>query len=109
MTSACPRCRSPLPAPMPRVCPQCKEPLALTTSGLEARPDMTLRAPRLVGKIDGRPSEFVLGPRTAIGRHPSNAIRLNDREVSKEHAVIERVGAGFVLRDLGSSNGTFVN
>jgi adenylate cyclase len=32
-----------------------------------------------------------------------------DREVSKEHATIERVGSTFLLRDLGSSNGTFVN
>ncbi|HEX4621889.1 MAG TPA: adenylate/guanylate cyclase domain-containing protein [Myxococcaceae bacterium] len=44
-----------------------------------------------------------------MGRHPANTIRLIDREVSKEHAAVERVGATFVLRDLGSSNGTFVN
>jgi adenylate cyclase len=44
-----------------------------------------------------------------LGRHPSNTIRLVDREVSKEHANIERMGRDFILRDLGSSNGTFVN
>ncbi|XXF74934.1 adenylate/guanylate cyclase domain-containing protein [Myxococcaceae bacterium GXIMD 01537] len=44
-----------------------------------------------------------------MGRHPSNTLRLVDREVSKEHAVIEQVGPDFVLRDLQSSNGTFVN
>ena len=32
-----------------------------------------------------------------------------DREVSKEHAAIERVGGTFVLKDLGSSNGTSIN
>jgi adenylate cyclase len=36
-------------------------------------------------------------------------VRLVDREVSKEHATIERMGRDFILRDLGSSNGTFVN
>src|SRR3712207_3051308 len=44
-----------------------------------------------------------------MGRHPANTVRLVDREVSKEHASIERVGRDFVLRDMGSSNGTFVN
>jgi adenylate cyclase len=58
---------------------------------------------------DGKVSEYVLGPRTTLGRHPANSIRLADREVSKEHATIDKVGNTFVLRDLGSSNGTFVN
>ena len=29
--------------------------------------------------------------------------------MSKEHAAIEKVGNAFLLKDLGSSNGTFVN
>jgi len=44
-----------------------------------------------------------------MGRHPNNTLRLVDREVSKEHCVIEKVGATYLLRDLNSSNGTFVN
>ncbi len=44
-----------------------------------------------------------------MGRHPNNTMRLVDREVSKEHCVIERVGNTYLLRDLNSSNGTFVN
>lgn len=58
---------------------------------------------------DGKVSEFALGQKTTLGRHPANTIRIADREVSKEHASIERVGNSFLLRDLGSSNGTFVN
>jgi adenylate cyclase len=58
---------------------------------------------------DGTLGEFPLGPKTTLGRHPANTLRLVDREVSKEHAVIEQTGREFVLRDLNSSNGTFVN
>jgi adenylate cyclase len=58
---------------------------------------------------DGTLGEFPLGPKTSLGRHPANTLRLVDREVSKEHAVIEQSGREFVLRDLNSSNGTFVN
>jgi adenylate cyclase len=70
----------------------------------------TLKGPRLKGKFaDGKEGEFPLAERTSLGRHPNNTLRLVDREVSKEHCVIERVGATFLLRDLNSSNGTFVN
>ncbi|MBF5040950.1 FHA domain-containing protein [Aggregicoccus sp. 17bor-14] len=67
--------------------------------------------PRLTGTFaDGQRGDFALDqPRVTLGRHPSNTLRLVDREVSKEHALIEREGADFVLRDLNSSNGTFVN
>lgn len=69
-----------------------------------------LKGPRLAGKFaDGKQGEFPLAERTSLGRHPNNTLRLVDREVSKEHCVIERVGATFLLRDLNSSNGTFVN
>lgn len=58
---------------------------------------------------DGLETEFILDELNAIGRHPKNNIRLNDREISKEHAVIERQNGRFVLRDLRSSNGSYVN
>ena len=50
-----------------------------------------------------------LRPTNSLGRHPSNTIQLLDKIVSKEHCIIERRANGFVLRDLGSLNGTFVN
>jgi adenylate cyclase len=69
-----------------------------------------LRGPHLKGRFpDGSSGDFPLGDLTTLGRHPSNTVRLVDREVSKEHASIERMGRDFILRDLGSSNGTFVN
>lgn len=45
----------------------------------------------------------------SLGRHPSNTIQLLDKIVSKEHCTIEQRGDVFVLRDLGSLNGTYVN
>src|SRR5688572_2884787 len=45
----------------------------------------------------------------SLGRHPSNTIQLLDKIVSKEHCILERRGPAFVLRDLGSLNGTYVN
>jgi adenylate cyclase len=54
--------------------------------------------------------EVVLeGPRVSLGRAPGNAVVLDDREVSKFHAEIVLENGTYVLRDLGSSNGTFVN
>lgn len=44
-----------------------------------------------------------------IGRGTSNAVQLHDTEVSREHAELKRRGDVFVIRDLESSNGTFVN
>ena len=44
-----------------------------------------------------------------LGRTQTNSIRLHDTEVSREHAELVQEGDGFVLRDLGSSNGSFVN
>ena len=58
---------------------------------------------------DGLETDFVLDELNTVGRHPKNNIRLNDREISKEHAVIERRGLTWWVRDLESSNGTYLN
>ncbi len=44
-----------------------------------------------------------------IGRGPDNHIVVNDRRVSRRHAVLKREGTNYVLEDLGTPNGTFVN
>ncbi len=49
------------------------------------------------------------GPRTSVGRAPDNAIVLPDLTVSAHHAVLDRLDGAFVITDLGSANGTFVN
>ena len=50
-----------------------------------------------------------LAAHNSLGRHPDNTIQLLDKIVSKNHCQILARDGGFVLRDLGSLNGTFVN
>ena len=51
-------------------------------------------------------------PTINIGRHPQSELRFDsdrDLDVSSRHAVITTLGDMYVLRDLGSTNGTVVN
>jgi pSer/pThr/pTyr-binding forkhead associated (FHA) protein len=43
------------------------------------------------------------------GRHPDSDIFLDDVTVSRKHANFRREGSTFVVRDVGSLNGTYVN
>jgi len=45
----------------------------------------------------------------SLGRHPRNTHQVLDRVVSKEHCHIELIDERYVLKDLGSLNGTYVN
>jgi hypothetical protein len=50
------------------------------------------------------------GDELTIGRAPNNDIQIDDPKASRHHAVVTRTGlAGWRVRDLTSSNGTFVN
>src|SRR6266700_7756361 len=46
---------------------------------------------------------------TTVGRHPGSDIFLDDVTVSRRHAEFYRHGTGFIVRDVGSLNGTYVN
>jgi ribosomal protein L32 len=52
---------------------------------------------------------FPLGDGARLGRAAGNEIRLADRQVSRHHAILKRVGHGYLITDQGSSNGTYVN
>ncbi|MCB9591740.1 MAG: FHA domain-containing protein [Sandaracinaceae bacterium] len=58
---------------------------------------------------DGR-QEFELLAHNTLGRHPNNTMQVLDRIVSKEHCHLDLIDGGrYILRDLGSLNGTYVN
>src|SRR5581483_6992977 len=79
----------------------------MSSSGSRASPGAQ---PRLqVARPDGTSFEMLLGGSCTIGRNPISDLALADPEVSKDHAVLEASGSGYRIRDLGSSNGTFVN
>ena len=48
-------------------------------------------------------------PRLVIGRAAQSDVRINDLEISRQHAEIAQEGERCWLADLGSRNGTFVN
>ncbi len=55
-------------------------------------------------------SRFLLDAETTTaGRHPESDIFLDDVTVSRRHADFVREGSGFVVRDVGSLNGTYLN
>jgi hypothetical protein len=63
--------------------------------------------PRLI-IIDGR--SFNVGDRAlVIGRSPEIDVVINDSNVSRRHSEVWRTSEGVAIRDLQSTNGTFVN
>ena len=55
-------------------------------------------------------ASFILeGDQLTIGRDATNEIVINDAEISRRHARLTFQGGKYVLEDLGSTNGTFVN
>ena len=49
------------------------------------------------------------GDQLTVGRDANNAVAINDAEVSRRHARLNFQGGKYVIEDLGSTNGTFVN
>ena len=78
----------------------------------EVLEDMGIKGPALVVRSGGgRTGETftIEGERTMIGRSPDCEIFLDDVTVSRRHAVLIQREGRFVIEDLGSLNGTFVN
>jgi adenylate cyclase len=64
---------------------------------------------RLILATAEGPQAIDLRPANSLGRHPNNSIQLLDKIVSKEHCIVELRDGQFLLRDLGSLNGTYIN
>ncbi len=47
--------------------------------------------------------------RITLGRRPHNDVVIDNLAVSGEHAVLLREGDGYVVQDLGSTNGSYIN
>ncbi len=76
--------------------------------GLEALPSGS--ALLVVRRGPNAGSRFLLDQDvTTAGRHPDSEIFLDDVTVSRRHAEFVRDGAGFLVRDVGSLNGTYLN
>jgi hypothetical protein len=77
----------------------------------DSRVDLPVQssALRLVPVKSGTPGAALRQRRLTVGRAEDNDLVLPDAEVSRHHARLERGGAGWLLIDLESTNGTWVN
>jgi pSer/pThr/pTyr-binding forkhead associated (FHA) protein len=66
--------------------------------------------PQLVLQFEGRVlKECSVGLMLTIGRLPDNTVVIDNPAVSSHHAAVFRGGDDYILEDLESTNGTFVN
>jgi len=76
------------------------------------RPPLTRLRSRLSRRPRGLglpPADDLLRARVVVGRSSSCELVLTDDTVSRRHAELRIEGGRWLLRDLGSSNGTWVN
>ena len=78
--------------------------------------DQTLVSPHAVAALPAlclvnqqTGQQFSLKDRLTIGRSEESGLRLDDRELSRNHAVIEPLSGGWQIQDLNSTNGTWLN
>ena len=89
--------------------PQAQTPAA-PADGAEAFATVAISSALLIEDRAGQPgAHHRLGILTTIGRTPDNQVVVPVREVSRRHAEIVLTETGYLVKDLGSPNGTFVN
>ncbi len=59
--------------------------------------------------ISNKNQIFQIGDFLTIGRNPTNTLIMEDGFSSQRHARIEKRGSDYVIKDLRSTNGTYVN
>ncbi len=96
---------------MPDVAPEELSPRAVATISAEAAAIMPEEL--LLGSGQGNPpiGQFfpLAQPLVMLGRRETNTIVVPEQAVSRAHAEIRREGSTYVLRDLGSASGTYLN
>ena len=64
----------------------------------------------LIYSVNGQQRQLTCGPLFIVGRDCSSDLVLEDKEVSRNHAIIRQLGGcDYYVIDSGSANGTFVN
>ena len=92
----------------PRLAGLVPPPANVNKNGAPLPPYIQSPPPPYLVRSDG--AELPLeGDMLNIGRASDNHVVVNDRMVSRRHAVLRRQGANYVLEDAGSTSGTFVN
>ena len=79
---------------------------------LESLGELEFQGPALVVRSGGGRTGETFSPgsdRTTIGRSPDCGVFLDDVTVSRRHAALAQRDGRWVIEDLGSLNGTFVN
>jgi hypothetical protein len=100
MQDVCLLCQTPLPNQLP------VQPVTLMTKGA-VQNEATWQLVAVKGPATGR--QYPLSDRITLGRDLSSDIQLNDGQVSRKHAVIQRIQDVYVITDQHSTNGTYVN
>jgi FHA domain/Domain of unknown function (DUF4388) len=101
----------PTPPPEPEPPPLQPPPPPATPEPVTAPQSLSSAAPELVATLtaDDGTMHPLLEEISTIGRTPANTIALRDGSVSANHARVVRSAEGFMIEDVGSRNGTFVN
>lgn len=76
---------------------------AMTDARIETKPILEFH------HADGASAYDIVDAEIAIGRSQNCHVVLEDKKSSRKHAIILQKDGRFLLRDLGSSNGTLVN
>lgn len=98
-----------------RSIPEPKQNQSLLNSLSEQEREVVAALPKDAGILiilsgAGLSSRYLLDSNNVkIGRDLNNEICFDDITVSRSHALIEKVDGSYVIRDLGSLNGTYVN
>lgn len=95
----------PAPAPVPQSFPVPQYPNGVPRPAVPPQPGTAQ------GALDapGEPAVILSREQTTFGREPSCDFVFADPSVSARHAMIARQGESYVLVDVGSTGGTFVN
>lgn len=118
MSAVCPVCQNPVEAGATS-CPKCNFRLTAATQQFVPVGPAQVASPAQPVSQEAH-MRMVRGPQVGItfpltkdivtiGRNPSSDIFLNDMTVSREHAHVEREGEAYVIRDLHSFNGVWIN